>query len=237
MKVMIQDKVSRKFTIPGEIVEVKSERSAIVRNSETGSLMLRNRRFLRKDLNFETPIVLGQVLNTIKAVECVYVTPILKSCGNQKHTKKNVTFATQEEEIEKEEHRQEEVTPGAAVAASSSPPVPEWAQVKLQQYIEEGVIERNPNPVHFESRLVNTRVEEFVRDWSRDSIDDTSLPCIRKEREAIRRLDWSLTGAENPSAFVRERFARRQQDHFNDEIPPFGHPPTCCFPHIWHCCH
>ena len=48
MKVMIQDKVSRKFTIPGEIVEVKSERSAIVRNSETGSLMLRNRRFLRR---------------------------------------------------------------------------------------------------------------------------------------------------------------------------------------------
>ena len=47
LKVLIQDKITKKFVIPGEIVEVKSERSAIVRNSDTGNLMLRNRRFLR----------------------------------------------------------------------------------------------------------------------------------------------------------------------------------------------
>ena len=188
MKVTIQDKVTRKFTIPGEIVEVKSERSAIVRNTETGSLMLRNRRFLRKDLNFETPIVHGQVLNAIKAVECVNVMSILKSCGNQKHTKKNVTFATQGVLIEKDEQKQKQATSAAAAEVKGPTTLLESAEEKLQQYTKEGVIVRNPNPEHFESRLVNTRVEEFVRDWSRDSIDDFSLPCIRKEREAIRRL-------------------------------------------------
>ena len=188
LKVMIQDKVSRKFTIPGEIVEVKSERSAIVRNSETGSLMLRNRRFLRKDLNFETPVVQGHVLNAIKSVECANVTPILKSCGNQKQTKKNVTFATQEVQIEKEEEEPQQATLGAAIEVRGSSSLPGWVQEKLQQYSRDGVIKRNISPEHLESSLVDTRVEEFVRDWARDSIDDISLSCIRKEREAIKRL-------------------------------------------------
>ena len=208
LKVMIQDKKSKKYVIPGEIVELKSERSAMVRNSETGNLMLRNRRFLRKDLNFQTPIVQGQVLNAIKQkasqavfqeankvkteecrnhcneLECDSVMSILKSCHKRKGATKNVTFATQEQQIEEEVSKAPEDSQAAAVGAESSVTVEE----RLHRYIKEGVLVENPSSEQFASRTLDLEVEEFVRDWAKESIDDNSLPCVRKEREAIKRI-------------------------------------------------
>ena len=84
------------------------------------------------------------------------------------------------------------------------------------------------------------------RSWTRPKLTpDFSKSYISGKRACIdlprargkEKQSEGLTGAENPSAFAGERFAQRQQDHFNDEIPPFGHLPSCRFPHIWDHCH
>ena len=144
----------------------------MVRNSETGNLMLRNRRFLRKDLNFQTPIVQGQVLNAIKQkasqavfqeankvkteecrnhcneLECDNVMSILKSCHKRKGATKNVTFATQEQQIEEEVSKAPEDSQAAAVEEESSVTVEE----RLHRYIKEGVLVENPSSEQFASR-------------------------------------------------------------------------------------
>ena len=203
LKVLIQDKKSRKFNIPGEIVEIKSERSAIVRNSETGNLMLRNRRFLRKDLSFTTPTVQGHVVNTIRsarrrlfteetkvafeesdklhiASECVKVMSILKSCHTRTSQRKNVTFASQEQQPKMESVQQKTASTAAAVGEDRST----FVAAEIQKHINTGVLV----PSNFTGRQAEAQVENFVRQWSADSIDDDSLPCVRKEKAAIRRI-------------------------------------------------
>ena len=56
MRVLIQDKHGR-FIIPGEVIQLRSKRSCYVRNLDSGNLMLRNRRFLRKDPAHQTPYI------------------------------------------------------------------------------------------------------------------------------------------------------------------------------------
>ena len=190
LKVLLQDKKSKLFNIPGEIVKVKSKRSAIIRNKETGNLMLRNRRFLREDLSWKSPKVIGSV-NAIKRVgrNVVRKSNVVISALKSKQippfgTRKKVSFTMDLQ-----------VNDQAAAGEASKEEEEKERSMKNEQKADSLQLEPRQGAGWCEeeeqsstSPKFDPEIERFIWDWSKDSTQDPNLECVKREQEAIRRI-------------------------------------------------
>ena len=203
MRVLIQDKHGR-FIIPGEVIQLRSKRSCYVRNLDSGNLMLRNRRFLRKDPAHQTPYIQDdddddeepvrradrgiQRLNKVKSI----MKPNYKR--NSKHA--NVTFSVDMQGDVKQEEGSEEVSVAEPPEENTLDTEKEQvAKEEIERLVADGVIEICKEEIDYRIEDWSGNLEEITDRLQKDN------PAVARE---IKKIDKEVRDAHRVELFIQD---------------------------------